>query len=490
MPPSKFLALDLGAESGRAFVGVLDGDRISLEEVHRFPNIPIEVSGHLHWDVARMFQQLKKALRLAVEKGHGDIASIGVDTWGVDFGLIRKSDKNISPPFTYRDSRTNGIMEKVFAKMSRKEIYNRTGVQLMQINSLFQLYSAMKGQESSLDDFESLLFMPDLFNYLLTGKQVSEYTIASTSQLLDANCRRFDEAIFSALGFPSRLMRPIVMPGTVIGKLLPAISSEVGLKDVDVIAVGSHDTASAVAAIPASGTNWAYLSSGTWSLIGIESDKPIINEESFANNFTNEGGVGGKITFLQNITGMWLLQEVMRRWKSVGRHYTYEELLAEASEAQEFKCVFDPADEIFLNPPDMYQAIVSFCQNTHQSCPQTTGELVRSIFESLAFKYKSALERLAKMTGRKIERLHVVGGGSQNDMLNRFTADAAGIPVIAGPVEATVVGNALVQAMALGQVSSLELARKIIGNSFQLKEYLPENTRKWDEAYKSAPFNF
>lgn len=490
MQPSKFLALDLGAESGRAFVGLLDSERISLEEVHRFPNTPVEVSGHLHWDVPGLFQQLKKALKLAVEKGHGDIVSVGVDTWGVDFGLVRKSDGSLSPPYTYRDSRTNGMMEKVFARIPRDEIYSRTGIQLMQINSIFQLYSVIEERGSCLDDFESLLFMPDIFNFFLTGTQVSEYTIASTSQLLNAGSRKFDEAIFSTLGIPAWLMRPIVMPGTVIGKLRPDIAAEVGLKDVDVIAVGSHDTASAVAAIPASGTGWAYLSSGTWSLIGVESDKPIINDKSLVNNFTNEGGVGGKITFLQNITGMWFLQEVLRRWESTGRHYTYEELIAAASEAQEFKCVFDPADDVFLNPPDMYQAIVSFCKRTRQNCPQTMGELVRSIFESLSFKYKSALGRLAAVTGRKIGKLHVVGGGSQNEMLNRFTADAAGIPVVAGPVEATVVGNVLTQAMAVGRIGSLEIARKIVGNSFQLKEYLPENTRKWDEAYKSAPFNF
>ena len=488
--PAKFLAVDLGAESGRAFVATLDGERIALEEVHRFPNTPVEISGHLHWDVPELFQQLKMALKLTAEKGHGDIVSIGVNTWGVDFGLVRKSDGSIDLPFTYRDSRTNGMMQKVFSKIPRHEIYARTGIQMMQINSIFQLYSAIEERESCLRDFESLLFMPDIFNYFLTGRQVSEYTIASTSQLLNAGSRNFDEAIFAALGIPQRLMRPIIMPATIIGKVRSDILAEVGLNNIDVIAVGSHDTASAVAAIPASGTDWAYLSSGTWSLIGIENDEPIINGESLANNFTNEGGVGGKITFLQNITGMWFLQEVMRRWESTGRHYAYEELLSAASEAQEFKCVFDPADDIFLNPPDMYQAIASFCRKTGQACPQTMGELVRSIFESLAFKYKSALGKLASVTGRKIARLHVVGGGSQNEMLNRFAADATGLPVAAGPVEATIVGNALTQALAVGRVGSLEMARKIVGNSFQLKEYLPENARKWDEAYKSAPFNF
>ena len=286
--PAKFLAVDLGAESGRAFVATLDGERIALEEVHRFPNTPVEISGHLHWDVPELFQQLKMALKLTAEKGHGDIVSIGVNTWGVDFGLVRKSDGSIDLPFTYRDSRTNGMMQKVFSKIPRHEIYARTGIQMMQINSIFQLYSAIEERESCLRDFESLLFMPDIFNYFLTGRQVSEYTIASTSQLLNAGSRNFDEAIFAALGIPQRLMRPIIMPGTIIEKVRSDILAEVGLNNIDVIAVGSHDTASAVAAIPASGTDWAYLSSGTWSLIGIENDEPIINGESLANNWKIE----------------------------------------------------------------------------------------------------------------------------------------------------------------------------------------------------------
>ncbi len=488
--PSKFLAIDLGAESGRAFVGILDEGKISLEEIHRFRNAPVSISGHLHWDVSRLFHEVRKALKLTAEKGHADIASIGVDTWGVDFGLVRKTGKSVDLPFAYRDSRTNGMMEKVFGKISREEIYSTTGIQFIQINSLYQLYSVKDENRACLDDFESLLFMPDIFNYFLSGVQVSEYTMASTSQLLNAKTKMFDEKLFSSLGLPIRLMRPVVMPGTVIGRLLPEIASEAGLGDVDVVAVGSHDTASAVAAIPATGPGWAYLSSGTWSLLGIESDEPIIDDLSLENNVTNEGGVGGRITFLRNIIGLWLLQEVRRKWESEGEHYAYDELVKMAGEAGEFRSLFNPSDDEFLNPPDIQEAIAAYCRNTNQPVPETRGEMVRSIFESLALKYKSAVGKLASITGKKIERMHVVGGGAQNEMLNRFTADALGIPVVAGPVEATVIGNIMTQAMAKGEIDSLENGRRIVAESFRLKEYNPRDSRKWDEIYKSAPFHF
>jgi rhamnulokinase len=487
---SKFLAVDIGAESGRAFVGTFDGRRMHLEEIHRFPNAAVQVSGQSHWDIFGLFDHIKESLKLAVQKGHADIESVAVDTWGVDFGLLKARDNSMDLPFTYRDPRTNGMMEKVFGKIPSDEIYSRTGIQFMQINSLYQLYSMKEGCGSTFDDYDKLLFTPDIFNYFLTGERVSEYTIASTSQLLNAETKRFDEAIFSALGLPFRLMCPIVMPGTVVGKLLPAIGAEVGLKNVDVVAVGSHDTASAVAAVPAAGNEWAYLSSGTWSLLGIETDRPIINKMSRENNFTNEGGVGGKITFLQNIMGLWLLQELRRNWEKKNEAYSYDQLVSMARTAPEFKCVLDPADNSFLNPPDMNTAIMDFCRRTGQPFPETKGEMVRSIFESLALKYKSAVGKLGAITGRKIEALHVVGGGSRNEMLNQFTADAAGIPVIAGPVEATTLGNILVQAMAKGRIGSLEDGRRIVGESFQPKKFFPRDFGKWDEVYRSVAFDF
>lgn len=487
--PAKFLAIDLGAESGRAFVGILDSKKLSMEEIHRFSNVPVIVSGHAHWDIFGLFQQVKKALSIAAERGHRDILSVGVDTWGVDFGLVKSDGTSMDMPFTYRDSRTNGMMEKVFAQIPKSKLYSRTGIQFMQINSIYQLYSMKAEYDENPEGFDNLLFMPDIFNFLLTGRKISEYTMASTSQLLNVTSKSFDEWIFSTLDLPMRLMCPIVMPGELIGRVHPAIASEAGLMDVDVVAVGSHDTASAVAAIPAVGKNWAYLSSGTWSLIGIEADEPIVNEKSLGSNFTNEGGVGGKITFLRNISGLWLLQELRRSWEKNAERYTYDELVRMAREAEEFKCIIDPFRDSFLNPPDMRVAILDFCRKTNQPCPETKGEFVRAILESLALSYKFALGKLNAITGRKIESLHIVGGGARNHMLNQFAADATGIRVAAGPVESTVLGNILVQAIAEGRIDSIAEGREIVRESFQVKEYLPHNSRKWDEAYARVTFN-
>lgn len=488
MSISRFLAIDLGAESGRAFVGTLDSGKIVLEEVHRFSNVPVVVSGHLHWDVFALFREVKESLKLAAQKGN--IESVGIDTWGVDFGLVRKQDGTLDLPFSYRDSRTNGIMQKVFEKIPGKEIYARTGIQLMQINSLYQLYIMKEECGGNFGEFSKLLFMPDLMSFFLTGKKFSEYTIASTSQMLNAVQKEWDEAIFSRLDLPLNIMAPIVHPGTLIGPILPEIVDEGGLsREVNVVAVGSHDTASAIAAVPALEGDWAYLSSGTWSLIGIETERPIINEFSMGGNFTNEGGVGGKINFLQNIMGLWLLQEVRRNWENNGEHYGYDELMRMAQSAREFKCIVDPGDGSFLNPHDMRAAILEFCRKTMQPCPESKEEIVRCIFESLAFKYRTAIEKMNLITGNVVKILHIVGGGAQNEMLNQLTADAAGIPVIAGPVEAAAIGNILVQAIAGGKISSIGEGRKVVAKSFRLKKYLPQRTEKWDEAYKRIPFD-
>ncbi len=488
MPNSRFLAIDLGAESGRAFIGTLGSGKLVVEEVHRFPNIPVVVSGHLRWDIYALFREVKKSLKLAAEKGN--IESIGIDTWGVDFGFVKKQGGTLDLPYSYRDSRTNGIMQKVFEKIPEKEIYARTGIQLMQINSLYQLYSVKKECGASLGEFNKLLFMPDLMNFFLTGEEFSEYTIASTSQMLNAVEKDWDEAIFSKLDLPIDIMAPIVQPGEVIGPMLPEILDEAGIKSqVKVVAVGSHDTASAIAAVPAAEVDWAYLSSGTWSLVGIETERPIINESSMNSNFTNEGGVGGKINFLQNIMGMWLLQEVRRIWEKNGEHYSYDALMKMAEGAGEFKCIVDPGDSSFLNPPDMKGAIVEFCKKTAQPCPESKEEFIRCIFESLAFKYRAAIERINVITGKAVKTLHIVGGGAQNELLSQLTADAAGVPVIAGPVEAAAIGNILVQAIAGGKISSIDEGRKVVARSFQLKEYFPQRTEKWDEAYKRIPFD-
>lgn len=483
MSASKFLAVDFGAETGRAIVGILEEDRISLEEVHRFPNVQTRIDGHLHWDIHYLFAELKKGLSLAVQKGHGDIESIGIDTWGVDFGLIDRKGEVIGSPFAYRDSRTNGMMERAFDMIPREEIYSSTGIQFMQINTLFQLYNVALNDTQTLDNCDTLLFMPDLFNYFLTGKKVSEYTIASTSQLLNARTQRWDETLFSKLGLPIHIMAPIVHPCTIIGKLRREIADEVGLnKGVDIIAVGCHDTASAVAAVPSSGNDWAFLSSGTWSLLGVESDQPLINEESLRYNFTNEGGIGASFRFLRNVMGLWLLQETRRSWQKQGKSYSYATLATMAATSPPFRSIINPDDDSFLNPPDMPQAIQAFCKRTGQLVPEREGEFVRCIFESLAFKFKIVLERICSITKRNIRTLHVVGGGSHSDLLNQCTADACGICVSAGPVEATALGNVLVQAIAKGKVQSLQKGREIVARSFPLKSYQPQNSQRWNDA--------
>ncbi len=477
---SKFLAVDLGAESGRIIVGILSAGNILLEEIHRFNNKQIKQGDSYFWDTALLFGEIKKGLTFAVLKGHKDILSIGIDTWGVDFGMLGADGKLLEMPHTYRDSRTEGMLEKVFEKISPDELYKSTGIQIMNINSIFQLYSMKDNQESLLEKCRNILFMPDLFNYLLTGKIKSECTIASTSQLLNAKDKTFDKNIFSALGFPGEIAAPIILPGTAIGKLLPDISKETGLGEVDVIAVGSHDTASAVAAVPAGGNDWAYLSSGTWSLLGIESDVPLIFPE-YKFEFTNEGGVNGKNIFLRNITGMWLIQEIKKAWDREGENLSYDQIIELASNAREFVCYIDPDDSSFINPDNMIEAINNFCAYTKQSSPQCKGEYVRSIMESLALKYKIVLEKIEKVSGRKINVIHIVGGGSKNNLLNQLTANATGRKVLAGPVEATALGNILMQAVSTGNLKSLEEAREVISISFPQKSYLPEDSEfnKW-----------
>jgi rhamnulokinase len=469
----KFLAVDFGAESGRAVVGWIDGGRIRMEEIHRFSNRQVTIEGHLHWDINYLFEELKQSLSLAAKHGHDDIESIGIDTWGVDFALVGKDRRLLGLPFSYRDHRTDGIMEQVFKKMAPEEIYSSTGIQFMQFNTLYQLYSVMCSQPEVISACDRLLFLPDLFGFLLTGKEFSEYTIASTSQMLDVRAKSWSEQVLTRVGLPTGIMAPIVFPGTKVGPVQQDILKEAGFtRRMDLVAVGCHDTASAIAAVPASGSNWAYISSGTWSLIGIEADGPIIAEET-AGDFTNEGGVGGKIMFLRNVAGMWLLQECRRIWREHGREYSYERLVEMAGEKDDFPSLIDPDDRLFLNPPSMPDAIENYCERTGQAGPSSDWETVRCIFQSLAVKYKSIIQKIQRITGRKIETLHIVGGGSQNGTLNQMTADACGILVSAGPVEATALGNVMVQAIADGEIKSLSEGREIIGRSFPAVNYYP-----------------
>lgn len=480
MAVSKYLAFDFGAESGRAIVGILDRDKISIEEIHRFPNKQIKIFHNYYWNIFDLFEELKEGLKIAVEKGHGDIKSIGVDTWGVDFGLLGENGQLLELPHSYRDPRTDGMMEKVFDIIPREKIYEKTGIQFMQLNSLYQLYSMKKINDKLLKNAKKLLFMPDLFNYLLTGEMKSEYTIASTSQLMNVNTKQFEKKIFTKLGLPFDIMAPIIQPGAIVGKMLKEIADETGIQDLNVIAVGCHDTASAVTAVPADGENWAYLSSGTWSLIGIENDKPIIDIK-YQDDFTNEGGVGGKIRFLRNTMGMWLVQRLRKSWERDGACFDYVDIANIASKAEQFKCFINPDARLFMNPGNMEDAIDEFCKRTNQQCPKGKFEYARTIYDSLALKYKLIIKMIEEVSGKKIEKLHIVSGGAQNEFLNQLTADATGVQVLAGPVEATALGSILVQAIAAKNVKSVDHAREIIKKSFDIKVYNPNNTKKWDE---------
>ncbi len=483
---SKFIALDFGAESGRAVLGKIENEKLNIEEMHRFANRQVKVHGHIYWDLLNLFDELKIGLAKVATNGHKDVRGIGVDTWGVDFGLVSRDNYLIGNPYAYRDARTDGMMEKVFDIMPRQEIYEYTGIQFMQLNSLFQLFSMVDNDHPWMRIAERLLFMPDLITFLMTGEKCAEYTMATTSQLLNARNKTWEKNLFAKLALPIELMAPIIEPGAVVSPLLREIADESGLPQVDVIAPGSHDTASAVAAVPASGSNWAYLSSGTWSLLGIETNAPIISRDSLKYNFTNEGGIANTIRFLRNTMGLWLLQGCRKSWARQGTEMSYAELVNIANDATPFSCIIDPDDPAFLNPPDMPEAIAEFCSRKGQKIPQTKGAFVCTIFESLALKYRHIIERINSMRNEPIEVLHIVGGGSQNEMLNQFAANATGLPVIAGPVEATAIGNILVQAIAKKELHSLQEGRELVTRSFPLKKYEPRDTVLWNEFYESS----
>ena len=468
-----YLAADFGGGSGRVIAGWLEDGKLTMEEIHRFGNRQVRLGDHVYWDFPALFEDMKAGLKKAASKGY-EVESIGVDTWGVDFGLIDRDGQLLGNPVCYRDARTAGMTEKLFEQINPTEHYATTGIQVMEINTLAQLLS-IKGT-AQLEAAEHLLFMPDLFSYFLTGKATNEYCIASTSELLDAKRREWSWETIDALGLPKRIFGDIVMPGTVRGELRKDIAEETGLKDVKVIAVGSHDTASAVAAVPAIEGDGpvAFLSSGTWSLLGIELPEPILTEEARQAEFTNEGGVGGRIRFLQNITGLWILQRLMAEWKERGEEQTFGELLPAAAQAS-ISNIIPVADAAFTNPPSMEKAISDYCKQSNQPVPQTKGEFVRCLFQSLAKKYKDAIEGVNGLLPESLKRLHIIGGGSQNGLLNQFTADALGIPVWAGPVEATAMGNILVQAMAAGEVADLAELREVVRRSVTPKVFEPNN---------------
>jgi rhamnulokinase len=479
----EFVALDLGAESGRAVLGQLDGERLRLSEVHRFPNRPVRLPDGLHWNVLRLWTEIKRGLALAVREHGADLAGVGLDTWGVDFGLLDRDGALVSNPYHYRDSRTDGMLDEAFRRVPRAEIFEQTGIQFMQLNSLYQLLAMVVGRSPALDVAETFLTMPDLFNYWLTGRKVCEFSIATTTQCYDP--RRGDWAIplLEKMGIPTGIFPEIVPPGTVLGRLLPAVAEEVGASDLPVIAPACHDTGCAVAAVPAEGADFVYISSGTWSLMGAELPEPVINEQSLAFDLTNEGGVGGTFRFLKNITGLWLVQECRRTWARQGEEFSYDDLTQMAAQADPLQSVVDPDYGEFLKPGDMPARIRAYCQTTDQPVPQSKGAVVRCALESLALKYRWVLERLEEILGRRLDPVHIVGGGTQNRLLNQFAADATGRRVVTGPIEATAAGNVITQAMALGHVGSLEEGRRIVRNSFDVAIYDPAGGAEWDEAY-------
>ena len=464
----RFLAIDLGAESGRAILGTLEKGKLALEELHRFPNTPVRLEAGLYWDTFRLFHEIQLSLAAAGRERHLELDGIGVDTWGVDYGIFGSDGELIANPRHYRDERTDGMLERTFACVPKAQIFGETGIQFMQLNSLYQIYAAKLARSPGLANAKTLLFMPDLFNYWLTGVMKAERTIASTSQFYDPVRRTWASQLLSKLGLPELILPEIVEPGTKLGNLSPWLAEWAGLKETPVFASAGHDTACAVAAVPGVGDDWCYISSGTWSLMGVEIDEPIINEQSMQLNYTNEIGVGGKVRLLKNIAGLWLLQECKRSWAAEGMDYSYDELTKLAGEARPHVAKLDP--DAFLHPGNMPTKIAGWCKEHGQPVPQTAGEFCRTILESLAERYRQVLENLQTLTGRRINTIHIVGGGSRNMLLNRLVAQATGRRVVAGPVEATALGNILVQAIGSGALKDLDEARAVVRASFDVAE--------------------
>jgi rhamnulokinase len=481
---TNFIAVDLGASSGRALLGRWDGERFQLQELYRFPNEPVNVLGHLHWDALRLWSEIKAGLARYAAEFDQPLAGIGIDTWGVDFGLLDRAGNLLGNPVHYRDHRTDGVMERVFERVPRQRIYAQTGIQFLQLNTLFQLSSLVQAGDPQLKQAAALLMMPDLFNYWLTGRKAAEYTIASTTQMLDARARRWAEDLLAALEIPAQILPEIVAPGTVLGELRPEVASETGLRRAAaVIAPAGHDTASAVAAISDLDEHSMYISSGTWSLLGVEALEPVINDEALTFNFTNEGGIGNTIRLLKNVAGLWLLQESRRRWQAEGRAYTWDELLALAGQAEPFRSLVDPDAAEFLSPGDMPAAIRAYCRRTGQPEPGSVGAVVRACLESLALKYRWGMEALETLTGRRMETIRVVGGGSRNRLLCQFTADACERPVIAGPVEATALGNIMLQAIAAGCLADVNDGRQALAASIEREKFEPQAGAGWQAVY-------
>lgn len=469
-----FLAFDLGATSGRSILGIFNGVNFEMRELTRFPNAIMELHGKYYWDVFGLYKSLKEGLKECAKQDI-KLTSIGIDTWGVDFGYIGKDGTILGLPRAYRDPYTDGAPEDYFKLVPKDKVYGMTGIQIMNFNSLYQLFRAKQSEFSPLEQADKILFMPDLLSYMLTGKQVCEYTEASTSQILNPATRQFEPSLLEAMGVSPSLLHPLIDPGTVIGTLTDALAEETGVGKVPVVTVAGHDTASAVLAVPAENPNFAYLSSGTWSLMGVETETPILTKESYEKNFTNEGGVEGTTRFLKNITGMWLLEQCRKEWEREGRTYTYSGIMEMAVHAEGMKSYVNPDDPRLANPASMTRMIAQICEENGMTPPSSDAEYIRCIFESLVRRYVDVIDTLSEMVLFPIEKLHIIGGGSQNELINQMTANALGMPVVAGPSEATAIGNCMMQAKAAGLVKDRWAIRKIVAESFDVKTFLPDN---------------
>ncbi|HEY5563057.1 MAG TPA: rhamnulokinase family protein [Clostridiaceae bacterium] len=466
------LSFDFGASSGRAIICKYDGEKIELEEIHRFPNEPVSIGGHLYWDFLRLFHELKIGIKKAKVK-YNNISSIGIDTWAVDYGLLDENDNLISNPIHYRDTRTNNIIKDIEKIVPFEDIYKSTGIQYLEFNTLYQFYSDLKFRNNLLKEAKFLLFIPDLFNFYLTGNKYNEYTNASTTQMLDAKSKNWDFKLLDKLGLPSSILQDIIMPGNVWGTLSKEIQAELEAPAIPVIAVGSHDTASAVAGIPLEGENGVYLICGTWSLLGIERKNPTINEASLKQNFTNEGGVYGTIRFLKNINGLWILQQLKKAWCERVEEISFPDIIKAAKAAKNTNFIIDPNDVAFMAPLNIIEEIKNYCKRNGQGTPLNLGEIAISVYNGLTNEFNKVIENLEGVTGIAVETINLVGGGIQDELLCQLTADITGKEVITGPLEASVFGNAIMQLKALGEIGSLKEGREIIKRSIEMKEYIP-----------------
>jgi rhamnulokinase len=486
MAEACYLGVDLGAESGRVMAGLFDGRRIRLEQMHRFPNGAVSLGTTLRWDVLRLWSEIQDGLTRAAAQFGDRIVSVGVDTWGVDYVLLSRNGEIVAQPFHYRDSRTEGALPHAFSRVPKREIFAQTGLQFMEFNTLFQLLAFQRSNPDLLAAADRLLLMPDFFHWCLCGSRVIEFTNATTTQCFHATEHRWAYDLLGRFSLPTGLFPEVVPPGTKLGKLRDGLAARTGLKRIEVVAPATHDTGAAVAAVPTQLTGtpkWAYISSGTWSLMGVEVPQAVLSDRALELNVTNEGGIDRTYRLLKNIMGLWLVQECRRAFERRGKGYDYGELTRLAGEAPPLRSLVNPDDRAFLNPDDMAAAIQSWCADYGEQVPQTEGELIRCALESLAFKYRMVLEMMEELTGTRIEVVHIVGGGCQNESLNQLTADACGRPVIAGPVEATVLGNVLIQARAAGELQTLADIRQVVRDSSACKSYEPKATAAWNDAY-------